>query len=100
LAGDWRVYLEILTQPGAKIAVLDAALNHHRRHACSVTSTTPPDVHIAEIARMQSITAKRLKIPAAARARQQDVLAQAKARLASPSAPTPRRGRVASTSPV
>lgn len=100
LAGDWRVYLEILTQPGAKIAVLDAALNHHRRHACSVTSTTSPDVHIAEIARMQSITAKRLKIPAAARARQQDVLAQAKARLASPSAPTPRRGRVASTSAV
>jgi glycosyltransferase involved in cell wall biosynthesis len=100
LAGDWRVYLEILATPGVKIAVLDAPLNRHRRHAGSVTGTTRPAVHIAEIARMQALTAKRLKLPAAARARQQEVLEQIKSRLGPGAAARPKSGRVASTSPV
>jgi glycosyltransferase involved in cell wall biosynthesis len=96
LAGDWRIYLETLTQPGAKIAVIEAPLNRHRRHAASVTATTQPEVHIAEIARMQAIAAKRLKLSAAARAAQASYLDRIKSRLTA--APEP--GLVASIAPV
>jgi glycosyltransferase involved in cell wall biosynthesis len=98
LAGDWRVYLEILTQPGAKIAVIEAALNRHRRHAGSVTGTTQPEVHIAEIARMQAIAAKRLKLPPASRARQQEYLERVKSRLTAGQPKAVKMRRVASTS--
>jgi hypothetical protein len=100
LAGDWRVYLETLTRPDAKIAVIDAALNRHRRHAGSVTGTTAPDVHIAEIARMQAIAAKRLKFSPAIRARQAAALEAVKARLSRAAPPGGKKTVIASTLPV
>ncbi len=37
MAGDWRLYLEALALPGAKVAYEAEPLNVHRRHATSVT---------------------------------------------------------------
>ena len=37
MAGDWRLYLEALALPGAKVAYEAEPLNVHRRHADSVT---------------------------------------------------------------
>jgi hypothetical protein len=50
MAGDWRLYLEALAEPEARIAYEAEALNVHRRHAQSVTHALDADRHVAEIA--------------------------------------------------
>ena len=37
MAGDWRLYAEMLSRPGSQVAYVAAPLNQHRRHARSVT---------------------------------------------------------------
>ncbi|RUT25902.1 hypothetical protein C0V97_08640 [Asaia sp. W19] len=59
LAGDWRVYLEILMQPGAQIAYLARPLNIHRRHQRSVTGALDESAHLAEIERLHDEIATR-----------------------------------------
>jgi len=49
MAGDWRIYLECLRAPGAKIAYLADPLNVHRRHSASVTHTMKAQKHTHEI---------------------------------------------------
>jgi glycosyltransferase involved in cell wall biosynthesis len=49
MAGDWRLYLQALTVPGAKIAYHATPMNVHRRHASSVTHALAADKHLAEI---------------------------------------------------
>jgi glycosyltransferase involved in cell wall biosynthesis len=49
MAGDWRLYLEALADPGARIAYLADPLNVHRRHAASVTHSLKAQKHIEEI---------------------------------------------------
>lgn len=39
LAGDWRLYLEVLQMEGAKVAYSSACLNIHRRHNNSITNS-------------------------------------------------------------
>ncbi|MGG5819314.1 glycoside hydrolase family 99-like domain-containing protein [Falsiroseomonas sp. HW251] len=51
MAGDWRLYLQALSAPGARIAYEATPLNVHRRHAESVTHALTADLHVAEIAR-------------------------------------------------
>jgi glycosyltransferase involved in cell wall biosynthesis len=51
MAGDWRLYLQALSAPGARIAYEATPLNVHRRHAESVTHALKADLHVAEIAR-------------------------------------------------
>ena len=51
MAGDWRLYLEALALPGAKVAYEAEPLNVHRRHATSVTHALDADRHVDEIAR-------------------------------------------------
>ncbi len=70
LAGDWRLYLEALTAPGADIAWLAQPLNIHRRHAGGLTQALPPQRHLDEIERLQNLAADRLGLDAGARARQ------------------------------
>ncbi len=53
MAGDWRLYLETLAAPGARIAYEAAPLNVHRRHAGSVTHSLDAKRHLEEIARCQ-----------------------------------------------
>ena len=55
LAGDWRLYAEMLVREGAQIAYVAAPLNHHRRHAHSVTARISEAAHLAEIAHMQAV---------------------------------------------
>jgi glycosyltransferase involved in cell wall biosynthesis len=72
LAGDWRLYLEILTAEGAKIAYVATPLNRHRRHQGSVTTDADADRHLAEIRQMQDIAAGRLRLDDATRRKQGD----------------------------
>jgi glycosyltransferase involved in cell wall biosynthesis len=101
LAGDWRVYLDVLTQPGAKIAFIEAPLNLHRRHAGSVTDRTAPEIHLAEIARMQAIAARRLKLGPGPQSAQRDYLESVKKRLGEAKPPARRKSaNIASDVPV
>ena len=58
LAGDWRLYAEILVREGAQIAYVAAPLNHHRRHPHSVTGRISDVAHAAEIAHMHGVMAR------------------------------------------
>lgn len=51
MAGDWRLYAELLSAGGGG-AYVAKALNRHRRHDRSVTHCLPPDRHLAEVERM------------------------------------------------
>jgi glycosyltransferase involved in cell wall biosynthesis len=50
MAGDWRLYLEALSFPGARVAYEALPLNVHRRHGDSVTHALDAEQHIREIA--------------------------------------------------
>ncbi|WP_158814050.1 glycoside hydrolase family 99-like domain-containing protein [Methylocapsa sp. S129] len=63
MAGDWRLYIECLTVPGAKIAYVADPLNVHRRHAQSVTHSLKAQKHVDEIRRMHRAVAERLADP-------------------------------------
>jgi glycosyltransferase involved in cell wall biosynthesis len=49
MAGDWRLYLQVLNMPGAKVAYHSSPLNVHRRHATSVTHALSAEKHLTEI---------------------------------------------------
>jgi glycosyltransferase involved in cell wall biosynthesis len=63
MAGDWRLYLEALALPGAKVAYEAEPLNVHRRHATSVTHALTADRHVQEIARCHEIAAREFALP-------------------------------------
>jgi glycosyltransferase involved in cell wall biosynthesis len=67
MAGDWRVYLEVLSQPGAKIAYSCETLNVHRRHSASVTHSLDKRAHLNEIRAMQDAAAQLFALPARSR---------------------------------
>lgn len=82
MAGDWRLYLEALRVPGARVAYEAAPLNVHRRHAESVTHALKADRHVAEIARCHAVAAAILPTEASAvAARQSAYLAEVAAQL-------------------
>jgi glycosyltransferase involved in cell wall biosynthesis len=81
MAGDWRLYLELLDQPDAAIAYVAEPLNVHRRHSASVTHRLDAERHVAEIARMQLLAAERLVADVGLRARQARVLDEVAATL-------------------
>lgn len=58
LAGDWRLYAEILAPPGGQVAYVAAPLNTHRRHGKSVMAQSSPTVHAAEVIHMQRVVAR------------------------------------------
>jgi hypothetical protein len=63
MAGDWRLYLEALALPGAKVAYEAKPLNVHRRHATSVTHALTADRHVQEIARCHEIAMREFALP-------------------------------------
>jgi glycosyltransferase involved in cell wall biosynthesis len=63
MAGDWRLYLEALALPGAKVAYEAEPLNVHRRHASSVTHALDADRHVAEIARCHAVAREVFALP-------------------------------------
>ena len=52
MAGDWRLYIEILSQPGARVAYVADPLNIHRRHGDSATHRLGGQKHLGEVARI------------------------------------------------
>ena len=64
MAGDWRLYLEALALPGAKVAYEAEPLNVHRRHATSVTHALDADRHVDEIARCHAVVRQVFAPPA------------------------------------
>ncbi|NVN44991.1 glycoside hydrolase family 99-like domain-containing protein [Asaia siamensis] len=60
LAGDWRIYIELLMRPGSQIAYLAQPLNIHRRHDRSVTGSLDQKSHLGEIAMMHDLISSRL----------------------------------------
>jgi glycosyltransferase involved in cell wall biosynthesis len=81
MAGDWRLYLETLVAPGARVAYVADPLNVHRRHAESVTHALKAELHLAEIARCQAFAAKKLRAGAKLRGQQEKYLSSIKAQL-------------------
>lgn len=63
MAGDWRIYLECLTNPAAMVAYVAEPLNVHRRHAQSVTHSLKAEKHVDEIMAIHRIVRAALKIP-------------------------------------
>jgi hypothetical protein len=55
VAGDWRIYVDILAHSTGKIGYLATPLNHHRRHANSVTGKLPESDMQEEITRMRRV---------------------------------------------
>ena len=55
VAGDWRLYIELLDQPGAQVAYVAEPLNIHRRHDDSTTHRLDAQTHLGEIARIHRL---------------------------------------------
>ncbi len=55
VAGDWRLYIELLSQPGAQVAYVADPLNVHRRHGDSTTHRLAAQKHLGEIARIHRL---------------------------------------------
>lgn len=70
MAGDWRIYLECLAAPDAKVAYVADVLNVHRRHAASVTHALKAQQHVDEIRRMHALARDRFVLPNALLVRQ------------------------------
>jgi glycosyltransferase involved in cell wall biosynthesis len=81
MAGDWRIYLECLAAPGARIAYVADPLNIHRRHAASVTHSLKAQKHIAEIESMHRVARERFELAKQETGAQADYLAEVTAQL-------------------
>ena len=55
VAGDWRLYVDLLTHSTGSVGYLAAPLNVHRRHAASATASLKRPAMLAEIARMHAV---------------------------------------------
>jgi glycosyltransferase involved in cell wall biosynthesis len=81
MAGDWRLYLEALARPGAKVAYEAELLNVHRRHATSVTHALDADRHVAEIAACHAVARAVFALPEPVCASQAAYVAEVSAQL-------------------
>jgi len=57
VAGDWLVYMHVMMQ--GRVEFVARALNRHRRHQSSTTSSTEATRHLSEVKQMQE-TAREL----------------------------------------
>jgi glycosyltransferase involved in cell wall biosynthesis len=76
MAGDWRLYLEVLAEPGAKVAYEATPLNIHRRHAESVTHALRVNRHIAEIECVQAFATHVFELPETTQQAQETYLSE------------------------
>jgi glycosyltransferase involved in cell wall biosynthesis len=76
VAGDWLLYADILSQPGARICYVAEPLNRHRRHADSVTHALDAKRHVKEIAAVQRVVATIVKADQTLRRRQAAYIAE------------------------
>jgi hypothetical protein len=88
MAGDWRVYAEVLSA-GGSVAYVAQPLNVHRRHAASVTHSLAPRRHLAEVSRMQRHMRGLLGADPALLAGQRRAMRETRAALMGAAAPSP-----------
>ena len=81
MAGDWRLYAELLAG-GGQVAYVARPLNVHRRHGTSVTHRLAADRHLEEVARMQAHMRGLLRRRRGLAGEQRRALAAARAHLA------------------
>ena len=98
LAGDWRLYLQLLTSNDGEVVYIAEPLNTHRRHAAGVTATLEPKAHLEEIKRLHATAADLLALDEATIGDQSAYLARlsrqfASAKMKAP-APVARRKKV------
>ncbi|MBU6449238.1 MAG: glycoside hydrolase family 99-like domain-containing protein [Rhodospirillales bacterium] len=55
LAGDWRLYLELLAKQAGTVVYVAESLNTHRRHAGGVTARLDAKAHLQEVQRLHEI---------------------------------------------
>ena len=70
MAGDWRLYIEMLREPGARVAYVAAPLNIHRRHGKSATHRLAGQKHLGEVARIHRLVGRGPSLLDADRTRQ------------------------------
>ena len=75
VAGDWRLYAELLAHSTGRVGYVAAPLNIHRRHSASATGRLPPPAMQSEIARMHATINALLPANPARTARQARYLA-------------------------
>ena len=63
LAGDWRLYLELLATQEGTVAYVAEPLNTHRRHESGVTAKLDTAAHLKEIERLHGVAADLLALP-------------------------------------
>ncbi len=72
LAGDWRLYLELLATSTGRVGLVTTPLNVHRRHAGGVTGSLAPGRHVDEVARVHALARACLDLPPETVRRQAD----------------------------
>jgi len=55
VAGDWRLYVDILAHSAGPVGYLAAPLNVHRRHGASVTAQLSQPGMLDEVSRMHAV---------------------------------------------
>ena len=68
LVGDWRLYLELLSQRSASVSYVAESLNIHRRHDASVTHSLCAANHLDEIAAMHQYVLANFQVDEATQA--------------------------------
>eukprot|EP01037_Dinobryon_pediforme_P012016 gene12016-12106_t len=71
VAGDWRLYIDLLAHSSGRVGYLAAPLNAHRRHGASATASLKRPEMLAEIARMHAVVNAILPPDRAREARQE-----------------------------
>ncbi|NHO32674.1 glycoside hydrolase family 99-like domain-containing protein [Acetobacter fallax] len=84
IAGDWRLYIELLNQPGVQVAYVERPLNAHRRHQASATGKLAPDAHLAEISRVHQVVNDKMRPDKTIRKRQKAYLEELARQFAPP----------------
>ncbi len=70
VAGDWRIYAEMLSEPDSQVVYVASPLNVHRRHAASVTHRLAARQHLVEVSQVHAAIARLGGIDQHDRARQ------------------------------
>jgi hypothetical protein len=70
VAGDWRLYVDMLQHATGLVGYVATPLNTHRRHAASATASLPATEMVSEIGRMHQVVNKILPSDAARTMRQ------------------------------
>jgi hypothetical protein len=61
MAGDWHLYVDLLTGADCNVSYVSEPLNVHRRHAASVTHSLDAQTHVDEIDSVHRLVLEKLK---------------------------------------